>query len=177
MFPQANLTAGQKVIHIKLPNQPIQQVNSQPITTPLKHVSNQSPVVGQILTTAQTPTQTQTAAQPTKPLVYKPLESLKEVKRHAESSVSPMSALISDESQSKVSELGRQKVTVNERYRYIAPVAQAAQGATVTGKVATGSTVQIVPSSTVSATTQLQTQATVLKQSSQTSQVTIKVNS
>ena len=156
---QANTSAGQKVIHIKLPN----QLTSQPLRTQqvsVQQVSSQPAVVEQVQAPMQSPT----------PQGYKPLESLKEVKRHAESSVSPMTALMSDElpSLGLSPALGRQKVTVNDRYRYIAPSALAEQTAAGAAKVVTiGSgepAVQIatVPSVTATATSQLQAQPQII---------------
>lgn len=58
---------------------------------------------------------------------YQPLESLKEVNRQAtRSSVSPVSALsaFASSDSSVDAEMGRKVVTVNERFRYIAPTSQ-----------------------------------------------------
>ena len=146
-------------------------MNSEPIKAAVKNISNQTAVAArQVLLSKQTPSHS-TAVQPSNPVVYKPLESLKEVKRHVESSVSPMSALITEESQSQPSELGRHKVTVNDRYRYIAPSAQGSPTAVVPGKVTTAdsstSTLQnvTVPSSAVVAATEAQNKRPVSVQS------------
>lgn len=63
---------------------------------------------------------------------YRPLESLMEVNKHAaESSVSPVSAVIPDNNTSPMTSptLGRKDVTVNDRFRYIAPSGKMPVGA------------------------------------------------
>lgn len=89
-------------------------VSVQSLAAPEQNYSISNPV--QQLTPTEPQTQ-QTSSD------YKPLESLMEVNKHAaESSISPVSAVIPDNNTSTTSPtLGRKDVTVNDRFRYIVP--------------------------------------------------------